>query len=166
MSELDTLLRLLDGAPPRSAQLVRRDAVEGKSLEELARLYQVDLAQLKVLLFRAWLDVQSGGTARVADADEPAQIAGLLDPAAPPSDLRALRERFTLHAPEVQKAIDAAVDAFEKSPDRKTDEWVRRAAIVIVIALSAYFYWREATKPRPPNEKRPLLVPAPANPGP
>lgn len=165
MSELDSLLRLLDDAPPRSAQVVRRYAIEGKSLEQLAGLYQVDLERAKVLVFRAFLDVQSGGTARLSDADEVPRIAAFFDSAAS-SDLRALKERFTAHAAAVQQRIDQATEAFEQSPDRQRDEWFRRVAIVVVIALSAYFYWRESTKPRPPNEKRPLLVPAPATPNP
>jgi hypothetical protein len=147
MSDVDDLFTLLSDAPPRSLEIVKRFALEGMTLEQLAALYDVGVPEARVLVFRALLDVESGGTKRVRDADEGELASPFVE------KLRGNREALLLRLRE------AAV-AFANSPDRTRDEWVRRLAIVVVLALTAFFYWRENSKPRPPPEKRPILAPA------
>lgn len=163
MSEVDALFRLLSAAPPRSAEVVKRHTLGKASVEQLAALYAVTPEQAKRVLLRALLDVESGGTTRVADADEPALADAVLGPVAPPEPLaqklRALIAALNAHADALRAALDEAAVAFEKSPDRTRDDWLRRLAIVVVLALTAYFYWREANKPKE-WQRRPLLQPS------
>lgn len=161
MSEVDALFRLLTAAPPRSAQIVKRFALKGESLEALGTAFAVELPEAKVLVLRALLDVQSGGTARVSDADEPALVAAVFDDPASSHELAQLVSKLRSNAGPLDEKLARAADDFERSPDRGRDEWLRRLAIALVIGLSAYFYWREQNKPRPPPEKRPIVAPQP-----
>jgi hypothetical protein len=147
MSDVDELFQLLSAAPPRSLELVRRFALEGMPLEMLAGLYDVSPDEAKVLVFRALLDVESGGTRRVSDADEPGALQAM--------DASPLLARLRGNREELLLRLREAAVAFANSPDRARDEWLRRIAIVLVLALTAFFYWRDENKPRPPPERRP-----------
>jgi|APLak6261675434_1056106.scaffolds.fasta_scaffold01440_4 hypothetical protein len=151
MSEVDALFELLSHAPPRERALVQRVAFEGLSLEAVAQLYDVDLPRAKVLVFRALQTV--AGRAPLSDEAEAAVIDR------PESEAAALLARLKTHRVELQARLEKAAVAFAQSPDRVRDEWVRRLAIVVVLALTAFFYWREQNKPRPPPEKRPTVQP-------
>jgi hypothetical protein len=153
MSEVDALFRLLQAAPPRSAEIVKRVTLRGLTLDAVAAQFSLTPELGKRLVLRALLDVESGGTLRVPDADEPALAEAVLSDTVTPTDplatrLHGLRTRLRDHAPALEKKLEAAAEAFEKSPDRARDEWLRRLAIVVVLALSAYFYWREQNKPK------------------
>ncbi len=169
MSEVDALFRLLTAAPPRSAELVKRVALAQTPFPELATLYRLDLPQLERLVFRAFLDVLSGGTARVPDEREPAEIEVMLDrrtaPAGEGAEVRNLWDRLSDHRLTLEARQIQAAAAFEASPDRARDEWLRRIAIVLVLALTAFFYLQEKNKPRPPPQRRPTST-APSVPGP
>ena len=162
MSEVDALFRLLTAAPPRSAEIVKRLTLAQTPLPELAALYGVDLPRMQVLAFRALLDVLSGGSARVPDAREPAELEVLLGERQAAqgegADVRRLWNQLTAHRVELEAQLTKAAAAFEASPDRSRDEWLRKAAIVIVLALTAFFYFREANKPHPPPQKRPTTT--------
>lgn len=150
MADVDALFRLLNDAPPRAAEIVKRVALRGLPLAELGALYGVDEARAEVLLFRALLDVRSGGTARVSDAREPAELAAMrAGPAGAGegSQARALLDRLTAHRVELTARLQHEAEAFARSPDRVRDERLRWVAIVVVLALTAYFYWREQHQP-------------------
>ncbi|MFT3707054.1 MAG: hypothetical protein QM817_05230 [Archangium sp.] len=135
--------------------------MRGATLEELSKLYAVTPEQGRLLVLRALLDVESGGTHRVADADEPSLAAAVFD-AQPSTDplttrLRGLIERLKNNAAPVTEKLRVAAEEFEKSPDRSRDEWLRRLAIVAVLALTAFFYLRESNKPKVVLLPRPML---------
>jgi hypothetical protein len=165
MSEVDALFRLLSDAPPRSAQIVKRYALAGASLETLARSFAISPAKVGTLVARALMDVESGGSLKVADAEEVAVVAALFseEPARHPlaGRLHQLVRRLQASAEPLRQRLDEEARAFEESPDRARDEWLRRLAIAVIIALAAYFYWREASKP-PKWERRPVFPSAPA----
>ncbi len=167
MSEVDALFRLLSEAPPRSAEIVKRVALRGVSLEEIARSFDVDVERARVIVFRAFLDVSSGGTARLRDEEEALAAVALWAPhpdPLPPSQgegtLRQLWQRLEANREGLEARLLTAATAFAASPDRDRDEWLRRIAIIVVLALTAFFYWREQNKPRPPPEKRQVITPA------
>lgn len=161
MSEVDALFRLLTSAPPRSAQIVKRYALKGEALDSLATAFAIEASQARLLVLRALLDVQSGGTARVPDADEPALAALVLDDPGGSHELAQLVKKLRSNATELEQRLQRAAEEFERSPDRGRDEWLRRLAIALVIGLTAFFYLAERNKPRPPPEKRPVIVPQP-----
>lgn len=167
MSEVDALVRKLTAAPPRSAEIVKRYALRDVSPAALGPLFEVEEPQARRLLLRALLDVSSGGTLAVSDADEATLLPQVLDaaPVVTPlaQELVVLVAKLRANSDEVTEALRKAAEAFEASPDRVRDEWLRRAAIVLVLALTAFFYWRDQNKPRPPPEKRPTVAPASSN---
>lgn len=167
MSEVDALFRLLADAPTRSAEIVKRVALTGTDLPALAKLHGIDLPRAQLLLFRSLMDVASGGTVRVPDAREQAEVDAMQTSS--PGDgegarARKLWDQLVEHREALTQKLDKAAAAYAASPDRDRDEWVRRLAIALVLALTAYFYWRDQTKPLPPHQKRPIIVPTPAPP--
>lgn len=163
MSEVDALYRLLNVAPLRSAEIVKRVTLAGTDFPAIAALYGVDEARARVLVFRAFLDVQSGGSLRVPDDREAVEIEAMTRADAPSTgegaEARQLWNRLVEHREGLKARLDKAAAEFAASPDRDRDEWLRRLAIVIVLALTAYFWWREQTKPLPPPQKRPTTAP-------
>ncbi len=163
MSQATALFRLLTAAPPRSAEVVKRVALEGLGPLEVGALFGVDLARAEVLVFRAFLDVHSGGAARLSDEAEATAVPAFFGRGEGGDTVRALRELeagLRAHREALEAQLEAAARAWESSPARAREEWLRRAAIVLVLALSAFFYWREQHKPRPPPERRPTVIPS------
>jgi hypothetical protein len=162
MSEVDALYRLLADAPPRSAEIVKRVTLAGMDFPELAKLYGVDVARAQILVFRSFLDVSSGGKARVPDERESLEVSAMIAPASTGGEgaqARQLWERMTRNRDELKVKLAKSAAEYAASPDRDRDEWLRRAAIVLVLALTAFFYWREQNKPKPPLQKRPIVQP-------
>lgn len=158
MSEVDALFRLVQAAPPRSAEIVKRFTLRRTSLEELATLYAVTPALARILVLRALVDVEGGP--RVPAPDEPELAAAVFDGA--PGDsrataLRSLIEKLQSHAEPLTQKLRVAAEEFEKSPDRARDEWVRRFAIVLVLALTWYFWRQQENKPKVVLLPRPML---------
>lgn len=162
MSEVDALFRLLTDAPPRSAEIVKRVSLAGIDLPALAALHAIDLPRAQFLLFRALLDVSSGGKARVPDSREPAEVARMIEGAAGTgegAETRRLWDQLAANREELKVRLAKSAAEYAASPDRDRDELFRRIAIIVVLALTAFFYWREQTKPLPPPQKRPLIAP-------
>lgn len=169
MSEVDALFRLLNDAPVRSAEIVKRVALAGMDFPQLAALFGVDVPRAQVLAFRAFLDVLSGGRARVPDEREPVEVEQMVRPLTPARSplsqgegvrVRQLWDQLSEHRIELELMLERSATAFAASPDRKRDEWLRLAAIALVLALTAFFYYREQNKPRPPPQRRPTTAPA------
>lgn len=162
MSEVDALLRTLLAAPPRSAAIVKQVALARRPLGSLASQYGVDEVRAKVLVFRATVEVMTGRPCTVPDAREPVELAALFGEGSEGTEgleAKAFLARLERNAVELTAALAKAQAAYEASPDRKRDERVRYALIALVLALTAFFYWREENKPRPPPQKRPILAP-------
>lgn len=162
MSEVDALFRTLVSAPPRSAAIVKRVALEQVPLARVAELFGVDEPRARVLVFRATVEVMTGKPCAVPDAKEPAEVAALWGgpPAQEGTQAKAFLERLTRNAAELTARLQKAQAEFEASPDRDRDELLRYALIALVLALTAFFYWQEKSKPLPPPQKRPILAPA------
>ena len=162
MSEADALFRLLAAAPPRSAEIAKRVALRGMGLPAIATLYGVDEARAQVLVFRALLDVATGGNGRVPDGREATEVAAMVlgsGSSAEGAEVRSLWDRLAQERVALTVMLEKSAVEFAASPDRQRDEWLRRLAIVVVLALTAFFYWREQHKPLPPPQKRPTVAP-------
>jgi hypothetical protein len=157
MSEVDALFRLLQAAPPRAAEIAKRLGLQGTSLEQLGALFGVDLPRARILAFRALTDVQSGGTVRVPDAEEAALVERTFGEGGTPQHQLLLQLQRNREA--LEQRLQRAAAEFEQSPDRKREELFRYLAIALVIALSAFFYWKEQQKPKTRWEKRPITTP-------
>ena len=166
MSEVDALFRLLTDAPPRSAEIVKRVALSGMDFPAVGKLYGIEVPRAQVLVFRALMDVVSGGTVRVPDVREDAEVLAMVGspspfPASQGEGLQArkLWDQIAANRDELKLQLEKAAQEFAESPDRVRDEWLRRIAIVVVLALTAFFYVREQNKPHPPPQKRPTSIP-------
>lgn len=159
MLDVPAMLQLLEAAPPRSAQLVRRAVLEGLPLEALAALYGVPTPQARVLLFRALLEVRGGPGEVLEEAEEAQEVAAYFGGGEAPRarSLRALTAAMGSAREALLAALARRAAEHEASPDRVREQWLRRAAIVAILALSAWFYWQERHRPLPPPEKRPVL---------
>lgn len=97
-------------------QIIRRAILEELPRERFEQLYGVTPASADALIARALED---------------AELTGQND---------ALHD----HRVELLLKLDAAAKAWAASPDRVRDERLRQLAIVIVIALTAFFYWQQS----------------------
>jgi hypothetical protein len=48
---------------------------------------------------------------------------------------------------EVRAALEAAEREEANSPRRRREEWLRRLAVAVLLALTAYLYWSRPTEP-------------------
>lgn len=149
MSEVETLFKLMVAAPPRAAAIVRRVAIDGVTLEALAKEFAVTPEQARVLLYRATREVQGLGPATAVEEAEAVVLGRPI----------VLLEQLRTWKDELATRLDQAAEDFARSPDRGRDEWLRKLALAVVIALTAYFWQREQNKPRPPPEPRPTVRP-------
>ncbi len=141
----DALLAL----PPREAQLVLRAARAERPLEAISTAHGVDPARAAVLLWEALgrLDAQLRG-ARWRPPAWPkaqAQAAAVQEALAAttpsnPSAQRFFELRRELAA--VQEALAAAHRREDEAPARTVEAWLRRLAIVAILAITAWSYLR------------------------
>ena len=113
-------------------------------------------------MFRALLDVATGGTGRVPDGREASEVAAMVKGSGTigeGAEVRRLWDRLTQQRDELTLRLEKSAAEFAASPDRQRDEWLRKLAIVVVLVLTAFFYWREQNKALPPPQKRPTVAP-------
>ncbi|PZR13568.1 MAG: hypothetical protein DI536_12530 [Archangium gephyra] len=127
MAQVDALFRTLSAAHPRTLQIVRRACLENLTTEQLAQLYGITPDAAQILVTRALFEL------------------GLIDE----------KEALVAHRTELLTRLDAAALEYARSPDRVREERLRQLAIVVVLVLSAFFYWREANKPKTVLKPRP-----------
>ncbi|MBL8917600.1 MAG: hypothetical protein JNJ54_01970 [Myxococcaceae bacterium] len=156
-----TLQVLLARFVAPTAELVREGAVTqvheraGRSFDQFAAFYGVAPAAAKVLLWRAVREFDAVVRGQPAPAPLPFELearaaealhAALESPLPPPSqELASLVEplrALTTHAPALRERLAAAERAELDSPAYARETWLRRLAIVLVLALSAWFYWK------------------------
>jgi hypothetical protein len=149
-SALGELLRKL---PPRPAALLRRRLARGDSLEACAAFYGVPPEAFSTHLLREALTLTAavGGTTRSPETpDEEAawarQLSAALEretatvsPAL--ADTVALCRRLLAAGPEVEAALETAEREEAASPRRRREDFLRRLAVGLLLALAAYFYW-------------------------
>jgi len=132
------LQQALAKTPARSAQVIAHRVLDAKSREDCAALYGLTPGQWDVLFLRAVHDFERAlGRDVPPPADEAAEAARVA--AALPPALVELSE----HREETRRLIDKAHADYEASPSYTLEVWARRIAIIVIIALTAYFYWRE-----------------------
>jgi hypothetical protein len=173
--DVEPLFAALTRLPPRSLQVLlarfvaaSAGAEPGRDAAGFARFYGVQLPAAEVLLWRAAVDFEALLAHRPLPAPRPfpdeqaaaRQLAQALEDDASTSApelaslARALRA-LSAHAPAIRERLTAAERAELESPAFVRETWMRRAAIVIVLVLSgwAYFkadlvrWWRQQTLP-------------------
>ena len=171
MLEVAALHEVLLRTPPRSAEVLSRVAFDGWTVPTLAERYGIELASARRLLLRAVRDFDAAARhARtpappLADDAEQAQaeaLAASLEGQPPPETVRPLADALaalTRHRDEVKRRLSEAELIAASSPARRWEHWLRRLAILAVLALSAWFYWREQHQPPPAPLPRPALPP-------
>lgn len=112
----------------RSAAILSHRLLDDRTREQCAALYGLGLEQWDLLFLRA------AAAFHAALGKEAPTDALTLTP-----ELRALAE----HRDEVKRLIQKAHHDYQASPAFTFETWARRVAIVVIIALTAYFYWRE-----------------------
>lgn len=154
--EADTSYLTLTQLHPRHAQVLvarfiaQTPAGDGRSFAEFASFYGVPEASAKVLLWRAVREFEAvlRGTPvgpplpfehelREAEALHLALEGAVASPIV--TALRAL----TANAAVLRQRIRDAERAEVESPAYARETWLRRIAIVVVLALSAWFYWKD-----------------------
>ena len=148
--------------PPRATQTLLFRCVEGRTAQECAELYGIGLPQWQRLFFdaaRAFV----GDTTPIADgpcttlanqlhhalerAPEVADLAGQ-DPqvALLAAQLRSLIQQRA----EVDRLLIEAEATAAASPARAREAWLRRLAVVVIIAVSLFVWLRERNPPPTP----------------
>lgn len=156
-----TLHLALSRAHPRTVQVLlarfvaRTDQGDGRTFDAFSGFYGVPAGSAKVLLWRAVRELDAILRGQPAPAPLPFELearaaealhAALESPLPPASEelaslivpLRAL----TAHAAELRQRVAAAERAELESPAYARETWLRRLAIVVVLVLSAWFYWK------------------------
>lgn len=158
-----SLGEVLRSLPPRPAALLRRRLTQGASQEACATFYGVTAEALSVHVLREAQALTSavGGSARPpASQDEEEawarQLSAALDrEAAPVSpalvDTVALCKRMQSVGKEVEHHLAELERLEEASPKRRREEFLRRLAVGLLLALAAYFYWTRPPDPAPPR---------------
>lgn len=135
------LQQALAKTPARSAHVLAHRLLEGRSREECAALYGLKPEQWDVLFLRAARDFESAlGRDAPPAADEATEAARLGQTLTP-----ALVELST-HREATRELLDKAQADYEASPSHAVEVWARRIAIIVIIALTAYFYWQEEAR--------------------
>lgn len=155
------LLSALERMPPRSAEVVKALALGGLDRAGMAERYGISPEAADVLTWRAARDL----VAAIKNTREPPLPHEVeLREAKALADALSSRSPHPLATPlleivaereEVRAALAKAAAEAERSPARARETWLRRLAIAVLLALTAYFFWREQTKPLPPPEPRP-----------
>ncbi|MEW6433822.1 MAG: sigma factor-like helix-turn-helix DNA-binding protein [Myxococcota bacterium] len=111
---------------------------------------------------------QTAAGARAAGRHEPG-AAGLRGDAlertadaAPAEQVKPLADvlgALAAHRDGLKRRLADAEAAAARSPARAREVWLRRIAIAVILALTAYFYWRDQHAPPPPPLPRPALPP-------
>lgn len=146
-----SLQQALGRMSPRLAQVLLRRFVEHRSRDEFGALYGLQLEQADRLVYRASRSLEAALAGMpepgpMPDRQEIEQTHALLR--AQPPFLTALSAQHEA----LSVALEQAAREAESSPARAREEWLRRIAIVLVLALAGYFYWRDHFGPK---ERRP-----------
>ncbi len=160
MATPQQLADALRAIPPRAALVLGYRLLDGHGAAECAERYGLTQPSFDVLLLRsAHPFAQRFGFGHPLPDDFAAEQAiafklradlesGADDPLAAP-----LKE-LAAHHEAVRQLLIEAEEAYQRSPAARRETWLRRLAIVVVLALSAWFYWREQQQAQPHLEGR------------
>jgi hypothetical protein len=160
------LAEALRALPYRQAALLTLRLVQGRSREDCAAFYGISPAAFSVHLLRAALalatvahlpsrppaeeaeeDVWSRALAEALEREPMTAPAGL-------APVVALCRRLQASGSEVAATLDAIELAEASSPRRQREDWLRRVAILALLALTAFLYWNRPAEP-PERPARP-----------
>jgi hypothetical protein len=147
------LLAAFKQMSPRGAQVIERAALDGLSLGQLAQLYGVTEQAAAILVMRSVRELDAALAGRASSplpfetelATMPEFLEGwatrsIVGPATTLVASTAMRE-------ELKAALTAAANAEAATPRRRHERWIRWAAIALIVAASAYLYWRDLARP-------------------
>jgi hypothetical protein len=152
------LAEVLQQTPPRSAELVSRLTLDGWSLATLAERYGIDAPAARRLVLRAARDFEAALRRAhapplpddverpLADALAEALEAPGPGPAAAAEPVQPLVQALAAlvaQRGEVRRHLAEAEQRAAASPARRRETWLRRLAIITVLGVSAWLYWRE-----------------------
>jgi|CXWL01.1.fsa_nt_gi hypothetical protein len=150
------LLAALEAMPSRSAAILTVRCVKELSRDGCAQLYGISAEAFDALLLRSANDLAQvlGQAPTVESAQAAAALGAALElPGTPgaPAAVQALRAERAAVAASLTPPPDSGAEASAK------EKWLRRAAILIVLLLTGYFYWQE-------KHAEPKLSPRPGQP--
>jgi hypothetical protein len=163
--DVDTLQQVLGRCPPRSAEVLTHASFDDWNPGRLAGRYGIPEPAAEVLLLRCARDFRFAAEGRpvpaapLPDAEEQALARQLADalatPGAAAAEVRAHAEdlaALATHRDKLRRALEAAQAEAERSPARTRELWLRRVAIAVILAISAWSLWRGQHAPpeRPP----------------
>ncbi len=158
MNDVETLHRGLQRMAPRLMQVLLRRYVEVRSREQFSELYGLELDLADLLVFKAGRSFD----AALQRLPEPGHLpldeelrAAKAFAEAPSRSVLALTE----HREAIQQALIKAEQEAEASPARARENWLRRIAIVTVLAVAGYFYWRDTYGPKEHKPPEPHVRP-------
>jgi hypothetical protein len=140
---------------PRSRQILMQRAVDGRSREECAARYAIPPETFDVHLLRALQEFIGR-----SPSPEPIQVErtqgrelseAIESGSAPTGELAGLAEAFatlSTQSPAIVQEFERAERAAEASGKRKRQDLLRWAFIALILALTAYFYFRPKHEPR------------------
>jgi hypothetical protein len=163
VSSPDELAAALMRAPPRDTKVLSEWLLEGRGRAEAAAYWGVREDAADLMLLRAARALEAALANRAPgppaefglEASHARALADALAGAPPAADLALLAglvKELVAHRDAVQARYRELQDQYEASPQARNETWGRRLAIVLVLALTAYFYWAE--KNRPPEPRR------------
>lgn len=147
------LLAALRVLPYREAAFLHTRLTRGHALEESAAFYGISPDAFSVHLLRAALAWSRAATLPCRPPESDTQeavwaraLAGALEQenASVPAALVgtvALCRRLRALGGEVTQALQAAEQEEESSPARQREDWLRRLAVLALLALTAYLYF-------------------------
>ena len=152
------LARALRELEPRAAALLRHRLVEGRSDQACSALYGISPEALAVHLLRATLALEArlGHPARVLPAqareerDWAAQLALGLQRHAGAGPGLAVALRLVQLSEAVGAELAAAEQREAQSPVRRRNEWLRRLAVALLVAFTAWYALGRQPSERPP----------------
>jgi hypothetical protein len=136
---------------PRSAQALVLRLVEGTPREACAAAYGIRPESWDVKLNRALAEYCARPPLEALpyaqEAADAQALGAALETGSPPGDARLAHlwraaQPLQENGAAVRRALDAAAAADESSPARRREEWLRKAAILAIVALTAFFYLR------------------------
>ena len=160
VADADTLYLALTRVHPRALQVLvarfvaKTEVGDGREQAAFASFYGVPEAAAQVLLWRAVGEFEAALNHRPAPTplpfDEEQRQAKSLCSALerlppPPGEVGAVVQTlFALraNAPAIRERLARAEQAELSSPEYARETWLRRVAIVVVLAVSAWFYWQ------------------------
>ncbi|MDX2013529.1 MAG: hypothetical protein SFW67_25275 [Myxococcaceae bacterium] len=178
--DVEALFAACSRLHPRSLQvLLARFVAEGpsgpgRSAESFATFYGVDRQAAEMLLWRAATELEARLAGRPPPdprpfADELVAARGLAEALASPLPASSPRlvtlvdalRALSSHAPAIRERLAAAEKAELESPQYARETWLRRLAIVLVLALSGWFYFKDDLVRRWRQWTTPVTQPSP-----